>query len=62
MPEKEDPFAKPLQPYPLWKPPNALLWSRRSKLKDVAAATGTKHLYLSQRGSGDFNPELISGS
>lgn len=47
---KENQFLKLLQPYPLRKPPCILLWWRRSMLKDVAAATGTKHLCLSQQG------------
>lgn len=50
MARKEDQFLKPLQPYPLRKPPCILLWCRRSMLKDVAAATGTKHLCPSQQG------------
>lgn len=62
MARKEDPFPKALQPYPLRRPPCALLWSRRSMLKDGAAATGTKHLCPSQRGGRDFRPERGSGS
>lgn len=50
MARKEDQFLKLLQPYPLRKPPCIFVWWRRSMLKDVAAATGTKHLCPSQQG------------
>lgn len=51
MARKENQFLKLLQLYPLRKPPCILLWWRRSMLKDVAAATETKHLCLSQQGT-----------